>query len=543
MNTNPSHAAPVSARRRYGTLVILCFATLLLAIDMTVLHLAVPSLVEDIEPSATQLLWIADIYGFALGGLLITMGNLGDRIGRKRLLLSGAVAFGFASALTAFASDPNLLIAARALLGIAGATIMPSAAAILRNVFTDRRQRSTAIGIWSAMSASGFALGPVVGGVMLENYWWGSVFLINLPVMAVVFVAGVIVIPESRNPRAGRIDLLSVVLSFVGIIGLIYGIKEAAHNGIGTTDALTSLAVGAVAMSWFVLRQTRLPEPLMDLKLFRSRAFTGAVATNVVTVFGMIALSLMMAQYLQLVLGWSPLIAGIAGIPGGLSAGLTGPFAARLATAWGRGKTVGLGMALLAVSLVLYLRLDLDPNYWTILPAMVVGGAGMGLGFAITNDIVLSSVPKERSGAAVSIVETATEMGGALGIAVLGSVMNAAYADSLEIPAGVPAEAAAPIREQIGTAFAVAEQLPGELAEAVRHASKVAFIDGAHLGTGVAAVIVGVFAVIALVTLRGKFVTAEEEGDEGGSGSAGGAAGAAGVEAGEVAVSAAASAK
>ncbi|GIG67849.1 MFS transporter [Phytomonospora endophytica] len=514
MNSNPSHAAPMSPGRRYATLVILCFATLLLAIDLTVLHLAVPSLVEDVEPSATQLLWIADVYGFALGGLLITMGNLGDRIGRKKLLLAGSVAFGLASAVTAFADDPNLLIGARALLGVAGATIMPSAAAILRNVFTDRKQRATAIGIWSAMSASGFALGPVVGGVMLEHFWWGSVFLINLPVMAIVFLAGLAVIPESRNPRAGRIDLLSVGLSVAGIIGLIFGVKEAAHDGIGTTDALVGLAVGAVAMSWFVLRQTRLPEPLMDLKLFRNRAFTGAVATNVVTVFGMIAFSLIIAQYLQLVLGWTPLVAGIAGIPGGLAAGITGPFAARIATAWGRGKTVSLGLGLLALSLVLYTRIDVEPNYLTLLPAMVVGGLGMGLAFAITNDIVLSSVPKERSGAAVSIVETATEMGGALGIAVLGSIMNAAYADTVEVPAGVPAEAVTPIREQIGTAFAVAEQLPAELAEAVRHAAKVAFVDGAHVTTVTSAVIVGVFAVIALVTLRGKFVAVEEEEEE-----------------------------
>ncbi|MEV0647812.1 MFS transporter [Phytomonospora sp. NPDC050363] len=515
MNTNPSaHAAPPSAGRRYAILAILSLATLLLAIDMTVLHLAVPSLVEDVEPSATQLLWIADIYGFALGGLLITMGNLGDRIGRKKLLLSGAVAFGLASAVTAFADEPGLLIAARALLGVAGATIMPSAAAILRNVFTERKERSTAIGIWSAMSASGFAFGPVVGGVLLENYWWGSVFLINLPIMLIVIVAGVVLIPESRNPHAGRIDLLSVVLSFVGIIGLIYGIKEIAHNGIESLDALAGLAVGLVAMGWFVRRQTRLAEPMMDLKLFRSRVFSGAVATNVVTVFGMIALSLVLAQYLQLVLGWSPLVAGIAGIPGGLSAGLTAPFAARIATAWGRGKTVALGLGLLAVSLVLYVRIDLDPNYLTLLPAMVIGGAGMGLGFAITNDIVLSSVPKERSGAAVSIVETATEMGGALGIAVLGSVMNAAYADNLEVPAGVPAEAAVPIREQIGTAFAVAEQLPGELGEAVRHAAKVAFVDGAHVTTLTSAAIVAVFALVAAVSLRGKFVTVEEEDEE-----------------------------
>ena len=506
-------AAPGSARR-YATLAILCLATLLLGIDMTVLHLAIPSLVEDVQPTSTQLLWIADIYGFALAGLLITMGNLGDRIGRKRLLLTGSAAFGLASALTAFAGEPWLLIGARALLGVAGATIMPSAASILRNVFTSRKERSVAIGIWSGVSASGFAFGPVIGGVLLDSYWWGSVFLVNLPVMALVLIVGAFVIPESRNPRPGRIDPLSVALSFAGVIALIYGVKEAAHDGFATLDAIGGIAVGLAVLAWFVRRQTRLAEPLMDLKLFRHRAFTGAIATNVVTIFGMIALSLILAQYLQLVLGWSPLLAGVAGIPGGLCAGLTGPWAAKIATAIGRGKTVALGLGLLAVSLALYARIGTAPDYLALLPAMMVGGAGMGLAFTITNDIVLSSAPKERAGAAVSIVETATELGGALGIAVLGSVLNAAYADRVQVPAGLPAEAHAAVTEQIGTAFAAAQALPADLAGQVVASAKTAFVDAAHITTITSAVIVGVFAVIALVTLRGRFVqVADDEED------------------------------
>lgn len=509
--TDTGNPAPTAHGRRWLVLILLCLATVLLAIDMTVLHLAVPALIADVAPSSTQLLWIADIYGFALGGLLITMGNLGDRFGRKKVLMSGLFAFGAASALTALAPNAEILIGARALLGIAGATIMPTAAAILRNVFSDGKERSTAIGVWSAMSASGFALGPVVGGLLLDHFWWGSVFLINVPVMLVVLVAGLVVIPESRNPEAGPIDVLSVVLSFVGIIALIYGIKTAAHDGVGELKALAGLALGVLGLGLFIRRQTRLASPLMDLRLFRSRVFAGAVATNVITVFGMIALSLVLAQYLQLVLGWSPLLAGVAGIPGGLSAGLTAPFAAKLAARWGRGKTVALGMVLLSVSLVLYTRLGAEPDYLALLPAMMFGGAGMGVAFALTNDIVLSAVPKERSGAAVSIVETATEMGGALGIAVLGSVMSSAYSSNLDIPAEVPAQAAPAIKEQLAAALQVAANLPGEAGARLAASAKDAFVDSMHITTITGAIIVATAAVLALVTLRGKFVPAPDD--------------------------------
>ncbi|MFD0884031.1 MFS transporter, partial [Streptosporangium algeriense] len=310
----------ISSSRRWGTLVVACLAVVLLSIDLTVLHLAAPKLVRDMSPSATQFLWIVDVYGFALAGLLVTMGNIGDRIGRRKLLLIGLVAFAGASALTAYAPTPELLIAARALLGVAGATVMPSTLSIIRNVFTSPRERATAVGVWSSVSALGFALGPVVGGVLLDHFWWGSVFLVNVPVAALIVVAGALVLPESRNPNPGRLDLVSVPLSVAGVIAVIYAVKNAAHDGVTAPGVLVAAVVGVVALALFVRRQRRLTAPLIDVRLFHHRAFSGAVGANVVCVFSMLAASLTFAQYFQLVLGWSPLASGLASLPGGLGA-------------------------------------------------------------------------------------------------------------------------------------------------------------------------------------------------------------------------------
>ncbi|RCV50274.1 MFS transporter, partial [Marinitenerispora sediminis] len=334
---------PISRARAWATLAIACLAALLLALDLTVLHLAVPALTADLRPSATQLLWIADVYGFALGGLLVTMGNVGDRIGRKRLLLIGAALFGAASVATAYAPTPEALIAARALLGVAGSTIMPSTLSIIRDAFTDPRERTAAVGIWSGANAGGFALGPVVGGVLLDHFWWGAVFLINVPVVILVIAVGAVVLPESRNPAPGRLDALSVPLSVVGVVAVIYAIKEAAHGSAGL-DAGAALLVGVAALVVFTRRQTRLAEPLIDVRLFRRRAFAGAIGCAVVAMFANLAMSLLMAQYFQLVLGWSPLQAGLMTLPGALAGLVGGVLSARLIASWGRARAVAVGL-------------------------------------------------------------------------------------------------------------------------------------------------------------------------------------------------------
>ncbi|MEV0617827.1 DHA2 family efflux MFS transporter permease subunit [Nonomuraea sp. NPDC050404] len=487
-------------KNKWSVLAIACGATLLLSLDLTVLHLALPRLVSDLGASSTQLLWIGDIYGFALAGLLVTMGNLGDRIGRKRLLLIGAAAFGAASVVTAYAPSPELLIAARALLGVAGATIMPSTLSIIRNAFTEPGERTAAIGIWSGMSAAGFALGPVVGGLLLDHFWWGSVFLINVPIMALVLVGGAMVLPESRNPDAGRIDPISVVLSFGGIVTAVYAIKEAAHKGFEHADVLGAGATGIVLLALFVWRQTRLPEPLIDVRLFRRRAFSASIATNLLAIFAMSAMMLMFAWYLQLVLGWSPLQAGLANLPGGLSGALGGILAARLIHRLGRNGVVALGLALNAGAFLYYATLGDELNYLALLPVLIAGGIGTGFAFTVNNDNVLATVPRQRAGAAAAVSETAFELGGALGIAILGTVLTSAYRANLDLPSGVPGEAA---RESIAGAMHAAGSLPAEQAAQLVRAAQAAFIEAVHVTSLVTAGLLAVVAVVALVGLRG----------------------------------------
>ncbi|WP_043635078.1 DHA2 family efflux MFS transporter permease subunit [Nonomuraea candida] len=487
-------------KNKWSCLAIACLATLLLSLDLTVLHLALPRLVADLGATSTQLLWIGDMYGFALAGLLVTMGNLGDRIGRKRLLLIGAAAFGAASVVTAYAPTPELLIAARALLGVAGATIMPSTLSIIRNVFTEPGERTAAIGVWSGMSAAGFAVGPVVGGLLLDHFWWGSVFLINVPIMALVLVAGALVLPESRNPHAGRIDLISVVLSFGGIVTAIYAIKEAAHKGVEHADVLGAGVAGVVLPALFVWRQTRLPEPLIDVRLFARRAFSASILTNLLAIFAMSAMMLMFAWYLQLVLGWSPLQAGLAQLPGGLAGAVGGVLAARLIHLVGRNGVVALGLAMNAAAFLYYATLGTELNYLALLPVMVIQGMGVGFAFTVNNDNVLATAPRQRAGAAAAVSETAFELGGALGIAILGTVLTSAYRAGLELPAGV---ADLPARESLAGALDQAAALPAEQAGELVRAAQAAFMEGMQLTSLVTAGLLAVVAVLALVGLRG----------------------------------------
>ncbi|MGW4476332.1 MFS transporter [Nonomuraea sp. NPDC004354] len=479
---------------KWGSLAIVCLAQLLLAIDLTVLHLALPGLITDMRPTAAQQLWIGDMYGFALAGLLITMGNLGDRIGRKKLLLIGSVAFGLASAVTAYAPNADLLIAARALLGVAGATIMPSTLSIIRNVFTDPAERTMAVGIWGGMGAAGFALGPIVGGLLLTSFWWGSVFLINLPVMALVLVGGLLVLPESRNPGAAAIDPASAVLSIVGVVAAVYTLKSWVIDGFAANVAL-SAALAVAGLALFGRRQRRLAVPLVDLRLFRHRAFTGAVAANLFAIFGMIALNLIFAQYMQLVLGWTPLQAGLASLPGGLCGAVGGALAARLVTWWGRNTVVAVGLLCSAASFAVYGQADASTTFGYLLIGMVIGGLGVGFTFAVTNDTILAAVPKERAGAAAALSETAFELGGSLGIAVLGSILAATYRANLEVPAGLPPQ----VGDSLGGALSVAGQVP----PSVITAAKLAFVEALQLTTLATSALLVVLAVAAYRTLRG----------------------------------------
>ena len=493
---------PRAGRREWIGLAVIALPCLLYSMDLTVLFLAVPHLSADLQPSSAQLLWITDIYGFLLAGLLITMGTLGDRIGRRRLLLLGAAMFGLASLLAAYATSPGLLIAARALLGVAGATLAPSTLSLLRNMFHDHRQRTVAIAVWITSFSAGAAIGPLLGGVLLERFWWGSVFLLAVPVMLLLLVLGPMLLPEYRDPDAGRLDLGSAGMSLAAVLLVIWGLKQLAQDGLGLPPALSILAglgVGVV----FVRRQQTLADPLLDLRLFRFPAFSAALATNILDFFVAFAALLFIAQYLQLVLGLSPLQAGLWMLPSSLGfivGSLLTPLLVRRARP---AFVMAAGMVLAAVGFGLLTQLD-----GTGLAVLVIGSVVFSLGSApmttLATDLMVGTAPPERAGAASGISETSSELGGALGIAILGSIGTAVYRGQMTdaVPAAVPGEAAAAARDTLGGAVAAAGQLPDQLGAPLLDAAREAFTQGVQLSFAISAAVAIGIAILVAALLR-----------------------------------------
>jgi DHA2 family multidrug resistance protein-like MFS transporter len=513
-------AAPVTARagrREWIGLAVLALACLLYAMDLTVLHLAVPSLSAELQPSSAELLWITDIYGFMVAGFLVTMGTLGDRIGRRRLLLIGAAAFGVLSILAALSTSPGQLIAARALLGIAGATLAPSTLSLIFSLFQDPRQRSVAIGIWITAFSAGGAIGPVLGGVLLERYWWGSVFLLALPVMALLLTLGPRVLPEYRDPNAGRLDLVSAALSLVAVLAVVFGLKLVAQDGLGML-AVSAVLVGLVVGVVFVRRQLTLADPMIDLRLFRIQAFNASLATNLLGIFIAVGYFLFVAQYLQLVLGLSPLEAGLWSLPSAVGFIVGSNLAPRILRRVRPAYVIGTGLGLAAVGLAVLTRVggSRDADLAILVGASLVVSLGLAPVFTATTDLIVGSAPPERAGAASGISETGAELGGAFGIAILGSIGAAVYRGVLAdtMPAGIPAEAAAVARDTLGGAMGVAAQLPGELGAALVDAAREAFVQGMQLTVALSAVVAAGGAVMATVLLRAVPAGAEAEAAE-----------------------------
>ena len=430
--------------------------------DLTVLNLAVPSLTADLAPSAAQLLWIVDIYGFMIAGSLITMGALGDRIGRRRLLLIGGTAFGVASILAAFSTSAEMLIVSRAVLGVAGATLMPSTLSLIRNMFHDAAQRTAAIGIWTTSFSVGGIIAPLLGGILLEYFWWGSVFLINVPVMLALLAVGPFLLPEFRDPGEGRMDLPSAALSLLGILAIIYGVKRIAEDQAGWL-ALTSILAGlALAAVIFVRRQQRLADPLIDLRLFRAPAFSAALLTNVLSFFVMFGSFYFVHQYLQLVLGLTPWQAGLWTVPssiGFIVITLLLPLVTRRLAPL---TTIATGLLIASVGFAVIALVNGTDGLLAVVVGPTIFALGFPLVFILTTDLVVGAAPPGRAGAASAISETAVELGGALGIALLGSIGTAMYRSKMAgaVPVGVPAEAVEAARVTLGGAVAAAEHLP-----------------------------------------------------------------------------------
>jgi MFS transporter, DHA2 family, multidrug resistance protein len=492
-----------AGRREWVGLAVIALPCVVYAMDLTVLNLALPALSEDLQPSSSQLLWIVDIYGFLVAGLLITMGTLGDRIGRRRLLLTGAAAFAFASVFAALSNSAEMLIAARALLGVAGATLAPSTLSLIRNMFHDPQQRTFAIGVWITSFSVGAAIGPLVGGLLLERFWWGSVFLPAVPVMGLLLLAGPRLLPEYRDPAAGRLNLSSVAVSLVAVLAVIYGLKRAAQDGIGWA-AVLSMAVGLAGGAFFVRQQRRLADPLIDLGLFRVPGFSAALTANTIGFFVNFGIAVFIAQYLQLVVGLSPFEAGLWTLPYAaafiVGALFTAPLVRRVRPAF---VVVG-GLALAGVGFVVLTRVDADSALATVVIGTIVFAVGLAPVYTVAADLMVGAAPPERAGAAAGISETSSEFGGALGIAVLGAVGTAVYRGQLDdtLPAGVPPEGAEAARDTLGAAVAAGDELAGEASLELVDAAREAFTEALQVAATLSAAVAIGAAILAGTLLR-----------------------------------------
>ncbi|WP_051797050.1 MFS transporter [Catenuloplanes japonicus] len=475
--------------RRWAALAVLAAVVLLLAIDGTVLALAVPALTRSLAPTAEQILWIGDVYSLALAGLLVLMGNLADRFGRKRVLLIGAVAFGGASLVAAFSTGAEALIAARLLLGVAGATLMPSTLSLIRNIFPDAAERTRAIAIWSTAFGAGSAIGPLVGGFLLEHYWWGSVFLINVPVMVLVLVSGFLLLPESRDPEPGRFDVLSAVLSMATVVPLVFAIKHMAFDGA----LAAGITIGLVSGVLFVRRQKMITNPMLDVDLFRSPAFSGAVAANVIAIFALTGLLFFFSQYLQFARGHSPLRAGLAELPATLASIVVVAIIGVTASRLGHGRAIALGLALAGAGLAIVAAAATGPFAWLLL-GLVPIGLGIGLAMTLTGDAIISAAPPRKAGSVSAITETANELGVVLGIAVLGSLLSYVYRANVVVP---PGQDEARVRDSLGSALQVLGPEDAQVA-------KDAFIYGMQTTSLVAAALAVAAAVLAWAVIPSK---------------------------------------
>ncbi len=512
MQTNSGvEARPRATRKEWIGLAVLALPTLLLSLDVSVLYLALPLIGADLGADSTQQLWILDIYSFMLAGFLVTMGTLGDRIGRRRLLLIGAAAFGLMSVVAAYATSPEMLIVARALLGVAGATLMPSTMALIRNMFHDAQQMAMAIAVWFACFMCGLALGPLVGGVLLEHFWWGSAFLLGVPLMVLLLVVGPLLLPEYRDANAGTLDLASVALYLAAILPVIYGFKELARDGMQPSAAIPIL-IGVGLGIAFVRRQRGLASPLLDLKLFTDKSFNAALAVMSIGGVVMAGVSLMATLYLQLVEGLSPLTAGLWLIPQNVAM-IVGSL---LAPVWARrvhpSTVIGVGLAIAAGGLALLTQVNSLGGLGLLVTGLVLAAGGIALPLPLTTNLMLTSAPPEKAGSVSSLSETSAEFGIAVGIATIGSIGTFVYRSQLDDTiSGVPAASADAARESLAEAVSVATLLPEDVGTRLLEAARASFTVGLNIVGGLGSAIFVVLAVAAVIALRHRGVASDEE--------------------------------
>jgi DHA2 family multidrug resistance protein-like MFS transporter len=500
--TNPSNSR-ATPRSAWLALAVLMLPVLLIAIDNTVLAFALPAISEDLRPAASTQLWIIDVYSLVLAGLLVAMGSFGDRVGRRKLLMIGSTGFAVVSVVAAFAPSAAFLVGARAALGVFGAMLMPSTMSLIRNIFVEASARRLAIAIWASCFTAGAALGPIVGGALLQHFHWGAVFLVAVPILLPLLILAPRLVPESRDPNPGPLDLTSVALSFVALLPFVWAIKTAAHDGLSVAVG-SALVISLAAGTVFVRRQNRSATPMLDISLFSNPPLRSSVLANFLSIVGLIGFLFFTSQHLQLVLGLSPLAAGLVTLPGALVSMVAGIGVVRV-TKYIRPQLLmvaGLVAVALGYALILLFRHDL--SILAVLVSFVVLEVGVGVSQTISNDTIVASVPAAKSGAASAVSETAYELGAVVGMATLGTIFTAFYRANVTVPAGLTATQAADAGESIAGATAVAGELPASTADALLDSARTAFDSGIAPTAIIAGLLTLAAAVIVAVSFRDR---------------------------------------
>jgi len=500
----PHADGDVATRRRWWILGVLCLSLLVIGLDNTILNVALPTLVRELGASDSQLQWIIDAYILVFAGLLLTCGSLSDRFGRRRFLGIGLLVFGAGSVASAFASSASVLIGTRAMMGAGAALIMPPTLSILTNTFPER-ERGRAIGIWAGVMGLGIGIGPLVGGWLLTHFWWGSVFLVNVPVVIVAFVAGRLIVPESKDPSAPPLDPVGLVLSVVGLVSLVYAIIEAPSHGWTDPVILACFALAGVVLACFVPWELASDHPMLNVRFFENPRFSASNVAVTLVFFALLGSLFMLTQYLQFVLGYTPLQAGIRITPVAIVMIVVAPLTGLLVRPLGNKVLVTSGLVVVAVGLALLSRTTVADRYLDVLPQFIVLVVGMSLAMTPATESIMGAIPKEKAGVGSAMNDTTRQVGGALGVAVIGSIFSSAYASGFGRSLAVaPAPIAAEIRSSVGGALAVAKAIGGSTGMALVRLADASFIHAMDRALGVAAVVALGGAIVALVWLPNR---------------------------------------
>ncbi|HUC04154.1 MAG TPA: DHA2 family efflux MFS transporter permease subunit [Acidimicrobiales bacterium] len=504
-----------AARRRWAVLAVLCLSLFIVSLDMTVLNVALPTIVRDMHATSSELQWIVDAYGIVMAGLILAVGSMSDRLGRKWVYLCGLVVFATGSATSAFCTTPDHLIGARCLMGLGAAAIMPSTLSILTNVFVDGRDRAKAIGIWSGTTGLGVAVGPVAGGWLLAHFWWGSVFLVNVPIALGGALAALALVPNSKDQHALRADPVGSALSIAAMGLLLWGIIEAPTDGWTSSSVLGALCGAAVVLAVFVTWEARSSHPMLRMAFFANHRFSVAISSMGFVIFALMGALFLLTQYLQFSLGLSALETGLRIMPVSLLLLVTALLSNVLVRRVGTKVVVFCGLGIVAVGFALLSAVTMADSYGNVLPALLCLGGGTGLVFAPCTDAIMGSLPLEQAGVGSATNGAVLQAGGALGVAILGSLLNGRYVARLRpvlAPFRIPAAVRHTITGSLGGALGVAQQIGGHLGSDLALAGRSAFLSGLDLAVSVGAIVVGVAALLVLATMPARAAPPPDEG-------------------------------